>query len=266
MPAPRTVQQLFDLSGRTALVTGGSRGLGLQIAHALGEAGARVLISARKAGELESAAAELRRASIDAQWLVADSGDAAQCETLATSAIERLGRIDILVNNAGTSWGAAAEDHPIAGWDKVMNVNVRGVFALTRAIAKLDMIPRRSGRILNIASVAALGGFQFPPMRAVAYSASKGAVVSLTRALAVEWGQFGITVNAIAPGVFPSQMAKTLVAGTGAERLANAVPLGRIGDDEALKGPVLLFASDAGKHLSGQVLQVDGGTSAVVVS
>lgn len=262
MPAPRTVQQLFDLRGRAALVTGGSRGLGLQIAHALGEAGARIVISARKSGELEQAAAELRRADIDAQWLVTDASDVAQCEALAATAIERLGQVDILVNNAGTTWGAAAEDYPLEAWDKVMNVNVRGVFALTRAIGKLGMIPRASGRILNIASLAALGGFA--PMRAVGYNASKGAVVSLTRALAVEWGPLGITVNAIAPGVFPSQMSKALVAGGGGERLAQAMPLRCIGDDEALKGAALLLTSDAGKHITGQVLPVDGGATAMV--
>lgn len=259
----RTVQQLFDLTGRTALITGGSRGLGLQIAHALGEAGARLMISARKPVELEAAASELKAAGIAVAWRAADSSRDDEVIALAESAMAHLGEVDILINNAGTSWGAPAEDYPIEAWDKVMNLNVRGLFLLTREIAKRSMIPRQSGRIVNIASVSALGA-NVDVMQAAGYNASKGAVMSLTRALAAEWGRYGITVNALAPGFFMSKMSRRVMARHGPEGLTRAVPLGRIGDDEDLKGAVLLFASDAGKHITGQFLPVDGGVSAVV--
>lgn len=260
----RTVQQLHDLAGRTALVTGGSRGLGLQMAAALGEAGARVLLCARKAEELDAAADLLRSRGIDAHTKVAALGDEEQVCALADTAMELFGAVDILVNNAGASWGAPALDYPTDAWDKVMDLNARGLFLLTREIARRSMTPRGHGRIINIASVAALGG-SAGAMHAAAYHASKGAVVSLTRALACEWGPHGITVNALLPGWFPSRMSSHLTSGPGAQELARRVPLRRIGDDEGLKGPVLLFASDAGKHITGQLLVVDGGASAVVL-
>ena len=261
---PRTIHQLFDLRGRTALITGGSRGLGLQMAHALGEAGARLVISARKSDELEQACAELQAEGIDVSWIAADAAQESDVTALATTALARLGHIDILVNNAGATWGAPAEDHPTEAWDKVMNLNVRGLFLLTREIGKRSMIPRRSGRIVNTASVAALGG-NVNTMQAVGYSTSKGAVMTFTKALAAEWGRYGITVNAIAPGVFHSKMANGMIEKLGADNIAGNVPLNRIGDAEDLKGAVLLFASDAGKHITGQFLPVDGGASAVIV-
>ena len=262
--AARTVQKLFDLTGRTALITGGSRGLGLQMAHALGEAGARLMICARKSNELEVAAAELTQAGIEVSWMACDSSREDELASLTQTAIERLGHVDILVNNAGATWGALAEDYPVEGWDKVMNVNIRGLFLLTRNIGKASMIPRRSGRVINISSVAALGG-NVDQMQAVAYNTSKGAVKTFTRALAAEWGRYGITVNAIAPGVFPSKMGDHLVTHTG-DGPVPGVPLGRYGDNEDLKGATLLFASDAGKHITGQFLPVDGGASAVILA
>ena len=256
------ISQLFDLTGRSALVTGGSRGLGLQIAEALGEAGAKVMLTSRKAAELEQAVATLRQRGIDAHWIAADASQPDEARRVCTETLQRLGPVDILVNNAGAAWAAPAEDHPTAAWDKVMDLNVRGLFLLSREIAKRSMIPRSYGRIVNTASIAALGGSL--EMQAAAYHASKGAVASLTRALACEWGRHDITVNAILPGVFPSRMAKHLVSGDTGARIAAALPLRRLGDDEGLKGAVLLFASDAGKHITGQLLAVDGGASAVV--
>src|SRR5215831_12514461 len=150
----RSVQKLFDLTGRTALITGGSRGLGLQIAHALGEAGARIMLSSRKAADLEESAAELQSAGIDARWIAADCAREDDIHQLADQTLERMGDVDILVNNAGAAWGAPAEDHPVEAWDKVMNLNVRGYFLLSQRIAKRSMIPRQSGRIINIASIA----------------------------------------------------------------------------------------------------------------
>ncbi len=258
----RTVTTLFNLQGKTALVTGGSRGLGLQIAHALGEAGARVMLTSRKAADLEAAAAELKAAGIDAQWIAADCGQEADIRRLADEALSRLGSVDILVNNAGAAWGAPAEDHPVAAWDKLMNLNVRGYFILSQHLAKQCMIPRQQGRIINIASIAGLGGNP-PQLQTLAYNTSKGAVINFTRALACEWGRYNITVNAICPGFFPSRMTHATLEQLGEDKLAAHAPLRRLGDDEDLKGLTVLFASDAGKHITGQWLAVDCGVSVI---
>jgi NAD(P)-dependent dehydrogenase (short-subunit alcohol dehydrogenase family) len=260
--AARTIQQLFDLKGKTALVTGGSRGLGLQMAHALGEAGARIMLSSRKAEDLEQATAELQAAGIDARWVAADCAKDAEIERLASETLQRMGDVDILVNNAGATWGAPAEDHPIEAWDKVMNLNVRGYFLLSQIIAKRSMIPRKQGRIINVASIAGLNGNP-AIMTTIAYNTSKGAVINFTRTLGAEWGKYNINVNAICPGFFPSKMTAGILKMAGEENLAAHAPLRRIGDDEDLKGLCLLFASDAGKHITGQWMAVDGGVSVV---
>ena len=257
------VRELLDLSGRVALVTGGSRGLGLQIAEALGEAGARVLLTSRKAGDLEESAAHLKAMDIEAIWIAADLSQPSEIVRVTQDAMARLGRVDILVNNAGATWGAAAEDHPLEAWDKVMNLNVRSLFVFSQAVARASMIPRRAGRIVNVASIAGLGGNRPDTMSTIAYNTSKGAVVNYTRALAAEWGRHGITVNALAPGFFPSRMTKGVLAQFGADKLASHAPLRRLGDDDDLKGAALLFASPAGKHITGQILAVDGGVSCV---
>ena len=260
--ATRSVQQLFDLTGKTALVTGGSRGLGLQMAHALGEAGAKIMLSSRKAEDLEQACAELQAAGIDARWVAADCAKDAEITRLADETLQRMGDVDILVNNAGATWGAPAEDHPVDAWDKVMNLNVRGYFLLSQIIAKRSMIPRKSGRIINVASIAGLNGNP-AFMTTIAYNTSKGAVINFTRTLGAEWGQYNIHVNAICPGFFPSKMTAGILKMAGEENLAAHAPLRRIGDDEDLKGLCLLFASDAGKHITGQWMAVDGGVSVV---
>jgi NAD(P)-dependent dehydrogenase (short-subunit alcohol dehydrogenase family) len=259
---PRTIQQLFDLKGKTALVTGGSRGLGLQMAHALGEAGAKIMLSSRKADDLEEAAKELQAAGIDARWIAADCAKEEDIRRLATDTLERMGHVDILINNAGAAWGAPAEDHPVEAWDKVMNLNIRGYFILSQHIAKASMIARKSGRIINVASIAGLGGNPVE-MTTIAYNTSKGAVINFTRTLGAEWGKYNITVNAICPGFFPSKMTMATLKNLGEEKLKANAPLQRLGDDEDLKGLTLLFASDAGKHITGQWLAVDGGVSVV---
>ena len=259
----RTVQQLIDLKGKSALITGGSRGLGLQMAHALGEAGARIMLSSRKADDLEQAAAELQAAGIDARWIAADCAKEEDTRRLADETLQRMGAIDILVNNAGATWGAPAEEHPVAAWDKVMNLNVRGYFILSQQVAKGWMIPQKRGRIINIASIAGLNGNPID-MKTIAYNTSKTAVIGFTRTLAAEWGRFGITVNAICPGFFRTKMASGLIDQLGEGKMAAAAPLGRLGDDEDLKGITLLYASDAGKHVTGQWLAVDGGVSVVL--
>jgi gluconate 5-dehydrogenase len=258
----RTVQELFSLKGKTAIVTGGSRGLGLQMAEALGEQGARLVISARKQEELDEAVAHLAQRGIEAHAVAVDLAQEAAVLPFVERALARLGQVDILVNNAGASWGAPAEDYPLEAWDKVMNLNVRSMFLLSQAVGKLSMIPRRYGRIVNVSSIAGLAGNKPGTMQTLAYNTSKGAVVNFTRTLAGEWGRYGITVNSIAPGFFQSKMTKGILTAMGDE-LAKEAPLGRLGDDEDLKGAVMLFASDAGKHITGQTLAVDGGVTAV---
>ena len=259
----RTIQQLFDLKGQSALITGGSRGLGLQMAHALGEAGARIMLSSRKADDLEQATAELQAAGIDARWIAADCAKEDDTRRLADETLQRMGAIDILVNNAGATWGAPAEEHPVAAWDKVMNLNVRGYFILSQQVANGCMIARRRGRIINVSSIAGLNGNPLG-MKTIAYNTSKTAVIGFTRALAAEWGRFGITVNAICPGFFRTKMATYLIDELGEDNMTAGAPLGRLGDDEDLKGVTLLYASDAGKHITGQWLAVDGGVSVVL--
>lgn len=254
--------RLFELDGRTALVTGGSRGLGLQIARALGDAGARVVLTARNRTELEAASAQLREESIDADWIAGDSGQVEEIARICAEALARLGQVDVLVNNAGASWGAPAEDYPLSAWDKVMNLNVRSAFLFSQYLAKHSMIPRRYGRIVNVASIKGLFG-NAGSDDIVAYNTSKAALINLTRTLAGEWGEFGINVNAIAPGWFPSRMTRGMIETQGEQRMAARAPLRRLGDDEDLMGAALLFASRAGKHITGQVLAVDGGVSAV---
>jgi gluconate 5-dehydrogenase len=258
-----SVKQLFDLTGRTALVTGGSRGLGLQIAEALGEQGAKIVLSSRKQADLAEAVEYLKKMGIEAAAFAADLGSVDGVAPLVEKTMKHLGHIDILVNNAGATWGAAAEDHPVEAWEKVMNLNVRGIFLTSQAVGRASMIPRRSGRIVSIASIAGFKGNTPGTMKTLAYNTSKGAVVNFTRALAAEWGQYNINVNAIAPGFFPSKMTKGVLASIGEDKLAAHAPLGRIGDDEDLKGVALLFASDAGKHITGQILAVDGGVLAI---
>jgi NAD(P)-dependent dehydrogenase (short-subunit alcohol dehydrogenase family) len=257
------IQQLFDLSGRIALVTGGSRGLGLQIAEALGEAGAKVMLTSRKAADLEEAVADLSQRGIDARWIAADAANPDEARRVCRETLERLGPVDILVNNAGAAWGAPAEDHPLDGWDKVMNLNIRSVFVFSQTIGKLSMIPRRQGRIINIASIAGIAG-NAPWQETIAYNTSKGAVVNFTRTLAAEWGEHGINVNAIAPGFFPSKMTASTLDRVGEEAMASRAPLRRLGDDDDLKGAAVLLASNAGKHITGQILVVDGGVSCVI--
>ena len=259
----RTVQELFSLAGRTAVVTGGSRGLGLQMAESLGEQGARLVLASRKQGELDEACAHLAARGIEATGIAAELSTETGVQAFADAALAQLGQVDILVNNAGATWGAPAEDFPLEAWDKVMNLNVRSIFLLTQALGKRSMIPRGRGRVVNIASIAGLAGNPPGTMQTIAYNTSKAALINFTRTLAGEWGRYGITVNEIAPGFFPSKMTKGILAAVGADTLAQQAPLGRLGDEEDLKGAVLLFASDAGKHITGQVLAVDGGVSAV---
>jgi len=252
------VKQLFDLSGKKALITGGSRGLGLQIAQALGEMGAELVLVSRKEKELSEAVSQLGALGIVAHHLVADLQDETQIQRVATSALDKLQVVDILVNNAGATWGAPAEDYPASAWHKLMNLNINAMFFMSQAIGKLSMIPRRQGKIINIASVAGLRG-NLSHMQTIGYNTSKGAAVNHTRALAAEWGKYNINVNTICPGFFPSKMTEGLLS-EHADAVISKTPLGRIGGEEDLKGAAVFFASEASRHITGQYLAVDGGS------
>ncbi|MBL8376586.1 MAG: SDR family oxidoreductase [Burkholderiales bacterium] len=257
-----SVKKLMDLSGRVAIVTGASRGLGLQVAEALGEMGAALAITARKAGELEEARKHLAGLGHDVLALPADHGKPETAAQVTDAVMQKHGKIDILINNAGATWGANAEDHPLEAWQKLVNVNLTGNFLLCQAVARASMIPRKYGRIVNMASVAGLGANPPQMEGTLAYNTTKGGLVNFTRALAAEWGKYNITVNAICPGFFPSKMARATIEAHG-DFFIQMTPLRKLGGDEDLKGAAVLFASDAGGHISGQCLAIDGG--AIVV-
>jgi gluconate 5-dehydrogenase len=258
-----SVRDLLDLSGKTAIVTGGSRGIGLQMALALGEMGAKVALTARKQHELDESRAELERAGVECHTIASDLAKFDTIPGVVSSVLERWGQIDILVNNAGCNWAAPAEDYPDEGWRKVMSLNIDAQFFLCREVGKRTMLPRRSGKIVNIASIAGLYGN--PPewgMQTMAYNTSKGALIAMTRTLAAEWGPHNVNVNAICPGFFPSKMTKVTLDRIGASVLS-LTPLGRLGGDEDLKGCVVFLASEASRHITGQALAVDGGCTAI---
>ncbi|AVO41007.1 SDR family oxidoreductase [Simplicispira suum] len=256
-----SMMDLFRLDGQVALVTGGSRGLGLQLAVGLGDAGCRIAIAARKADELAAAESLLRSRGIEAVGVICDLRQPTAIPALVESVIQRLGPIDVLVNNAGTIWSAPAEEHPDEGWYKVMQLNVDAPFFLAREVARRCMIPRGHGKIVNIGSVAGLKGTQ-AGVHTVAYNTSKAALLNLTRTLACEWGPYGIHVNALCPGLFPTQEEGRSVLGHVREQVRARTPLQRLGGDEDLKGAIIFFASKASSHVTGQVLVVDGGESA----
>lgn len=257
------VRELFDLTGRVALITGGSRGLGLQIAEALGEMGAKLVITARKEGELEESAGYLRGKGVEVLPLSCDLSDPSSITPMVEKALAAWGQIDILVNNAGATWGAPTVEHSLDAWRKVLDLNLTGVFLVTQAVGKLSMVPRRKGRIINVASIAGLKGND-PQMGmfTLAYNTSKAGLINMTRGLAAEWAQYQINVNAIAPGFFPSKMTRGALEKS-LEFIIKRNPLGRVGGDEDLKGLAVLLASDASSFITGQIVAVDGGRTVV---
>ena len=258
-----SLKQLFDLSGRSALITGGSRGLGLQMAEALTELGAKVALVARKPDELEQAVAHLRGLGSDATAWPCDLSDAAAIPVLVEQATAAIGPIDILVNNAGATWGAPTLELPLKAWQKVIDLNLTAMFLVTQEVGRRSMVPRQRGRIINIASILGLGGGGESRRAAtLAYNTSKAGVINFTRSLAVEWAPYNINVNAIAPGFFPTKMTKGILEVLGDE-VAGRAPLKRVGGPEDLKGVVALFASDASAFITGQTLPVDGGVTAM---
>jgi NAD(P)-dependent dehydrogenase (short-subunit alcohol dehydrogenase family) len=256
------IKELFDLSGRVALITGGSRGLGLQMAEALGEMGAKVAITARKAKELSNAETHLRQRGIDVLTHSCDLSDPSVPKPLVDTVMAQWGQIDILVNNAGTTWGAPMEDHPLEAWQKIIALNLTAMFLLTQAVGKATMIPRRTGRIINIASIAGLSGTEPAFMSTIGYNTTKAGVVNFTKSLACEWGKHNIHVNAIAPGVFPSKMSQEMI-NQSEKYILEHTPLRRLGTDRDLKGVIVLLASDASDFMTGTVIPVDGGFAAL---
>jgi NAD(P)-dependent dehydrogenase (short-subunit alcohol dehydrogenase family) len=251
------VQELFDLSGRVAIVTGGGSGLGRQIAEALAECGADLVLCARKQERCEAAAAELAALGVRAVGLGCDVRSAEDVQAIVDRTTAELGRVDVLVNNAGTGWGASPEDVPLEGWQKVIDVNLTGAFLFSQAAGRV-MIDQGSGKIINIASVAAFRGASPEAMNALPYNVSKAGIVGLTIDLAVKWARHGINVNAIAPGWFPSEMSNEVIA-AGRELLLSHIPLGRFGGPDDLKGAAAFLASPASDFVTGHTLAVDGG-------
>ena len=255
------VSDLFSVSGKIALITGGSRGIGLMIARGLLEGGAKVYISSRKPAACDEAARLLREAG-ECIPLPADVATAAGCRELATGFAKCESRLHILVNNAGAAWGATLADYPESGWDKVMNTNVKSIFFLTRELLPLlekTGTPADPARVINIGSI---DGLKPPFYEAYAYSASKAAVHHLTRDLAVKLAGKSITVNAIAPGPFESHMTAALLQNF-QTRIEQTCPLRRIGQPADMAGAVIYLASRAGAYVNGAVIPVDGGISIV---
>jgi NAD(P)-dependent dehydrogenase (short-subunit alcohol dehydrogenase family) len=252
--------KLFDLSGKTAIVTGGGKGIGRQMADGLAEAGADIVVCARQAERCEEAAAELAQHGVKTLGLGCDVRDPDQVQAVVGRTVADFGGVDVLVNNAGTVWGATPEEMPLEGWQKVVDVNLTGVFLFSQAAGRA-MISNGGGSIVNIASVAGLHGSSSEITNSVVYHATKGGVIAFTRDLACKWAQHGIRVNAIAPGWFPSDMANFVLDRHG-ERLVEDVPLRRFGGPEDLKGPVVFLASEASAYVTGHTLVVDGGQSA----
>jgi len=253
------VKQLFDLTGRVAIISGGSIGLGRQMAEGLAEMGANLVLCARNQQRCEEAAEALRSLGVQTLAISADVKDKSSIQQVVREALAKFGRIDILINNAGTSWGASVEEMTLEQWDKVLSTNLTGTFLFCQAVSKA-MAEQRSGKIINIASVAGLGGAS-AELQAIGYHASKGGVIAFTKDLACKWAAHNIQVNAIAPGWFPTHMSEWIIENR-RDSLLSKIPLGRFGGDHDLKGAAVFLASDASAYVTGHVLVVDGGQTA----
>jgi len=250
------IEKLFDLSGRVAIVTGGSRGLGAEFGEGLAEAGASLMLCARRDEWLVPGVESLRARGFTAHAMRCDVSNPGEVQAVVDATLERFGRIDILVNNAGVSWGERPEVMTLPQWQKVIDVNLTGAFICSQAAGR-EMLKRRYGRIINIASIAGMQGNVNGPYYA-GYAASKAGLMGLTRELAASWGPHGVRVNAIAPGFFHSRMSDTSIAQV-EDSLRKTTPLGRVGQPGELKGVAVFLASDASSYITGQTIVVDGG-------
>jgi NAD(P)-dependent dehydrogenase (short-subunit alcohol dehydrogenase family) len=252
------VHELFALTGKRAIITGGGVGLGLQIARGLAEAGADTVLCGRDLARCQEAAEAIAADGTRSFAARCDVRRPEEINAVLALAVEQLGGVDILVNNAGTSWGAPVLDYPIEGWRKVLDVNLTGVFLFTQSVARHMIATGSGGKIINLSSVTALRGAPSQDLDAVAYNASKGGVISLTRDLAVKWAPDGINVNAIAPGWFPTDMSQHVLELAG-ERYLDRIPMRRFGGADDLKGAAVYLASRASDFVTGHTLVVDGG-------
>jgi len=256
----RDLPSLFDLTGRTAIVTGGSRGLGAEMAEGLAEAGAAVFLAARREEWLTPTVERMTDHGFQCSGALCDVSKKEDVARCVAEALGAFGRVDILVNNAGITWGAAAEEMPLEKWKAVLDVNLTGAFLFSQAAGK-HMLERGSGSIVNVSSISGLTGSLHTEGLA-GYAASKAGLLGLTRELAARWGSRGVRVNAIAPGFFPSRMTEKALARM-REQYEASVPLGRIGRSGEIKGLVVFLASEASSYITGQTIVVDGGATIV---
>ncbi len=254
-----TTLNLFRLDGKTAIITGGGRGLGEYMAGALSEAGANVVLCSRKLEACEGVKQEIEARGGKALALACDITNPSDVAHVVEETQKAFGAIDILVNNSGATWGTPPEDMPLEQFERVVTINVTGTFSMSQAVGKTMIARGKGGTIINIASVAGLVGGNPKYIQAVGYHASKGAVVNMTRDLATSWAQHGITVNAIAPGWFPTKMSRGLL-GKHQEQMLTDIPLHRFGGPDDIKGVIVFLASPAAAYVTGQILVVDGGS------
>jgi NAD(P)-dependent dehydrogenase (short-subunit alcohol dehydrogenase family) len=251
-----SINELFQLTGRVAIVTGGSRGLGQEMAEGLAEAGASLMLCARRDEWLTPSVEAMRARGFTVDGMLCDVSKPADVQAVVDKTIASFGRVDILINNAGVTWAAEPEDMPLDKWQRVVDVNLTGAFLFAQAAGR-DMLKRQHGRIINIASIAGMHASVQGPHYA-AYAATKAGLVGLTRELAVSWARKGIRVNAIAPGFFHSRLADGAIAMNEASIKASS-PIPRVGDAGELKGVAVFLAADASNYITGQTIVVDGG-------